>query len=281
MRTAARALRRLLPPALLVASLLPWLGGCPTLSLRSVTVKDGSVSASGFTLQVAVDVTETEDPAAAAAAEALTQDLDGNGIPDVQEVPLAEGGGEEGGVVGGLLGGSAEGIESGGGSTDAGGLLGSLGAADPNAGLSSGRGLVGLYLPQGWKVRAARVQSPQESAVRAMYAAPQTAVSFAESFPRVPGEWWAYASSQQAIPKGSWTYLIEFDVETPKKPTAGPVGVAVGVFTENAPELPAPNEYRLRLLGKGGRLEPVLGGEPAGGGPAMPEGDLNEKASGG
>ncbi len=189
--------------ALLLALAL-LLTGCPTLKLNSVTVKDGSISATGLTLKAAVLVEETEE-------------------------------------------------------------------VDAEAGtMNEGRGLLAIYLPVGWSVAAGRMKSPQESVARSLVPVPQIAVQFGETFPTVPGQWWAFASNTQAVPTGKWTHEVELDIKYPKRTKAAELGVSVGVFNDNLDEVPAPVIFDLKVKGKKATLQgrafeatPMPGPDPA------------------
>ncbi len=158
--------------------------GCPTLKLGEVTVKPGSGSATGFTLQSTIVVEEVEE------TEGEDQSR------------------------------------------------------------QSGKGLLGLHLPAGWSVAAARMKAPTESTERILWAAPQAAGAFAESFPNTGGVWWAFSSPTQEIPKGLHTYQLEVDVVVPKKTKAGSLGLSVTVLSDDLTDLPAPLLYDAAIKGK-------------------------------
>jgi hypothetical protein len=153
---------------------------------------------------------------------------------------------------------------------------------------SDGRGLIGLDLPAGWAVTGARVQSPNESSVRSLIAAPQAAVAFGEAFPLEPGQWWAWATVTQTVPKGRWVHQLEFDVTFPKKSQGGPIGISAGTFSEDLKELASPVWYDAKLKARRIVLTPRAGSptpaatqpEPPAKGGNTTE-DPNAKASGG
>lgn len=220
MRTHARILLL----ALLIACGGLLLQACPSVTLGNVAIKDGSVTATGFTMTAEVIVEELDD----------TEGQD--------------------------------------------------------ATASEGRGLIGLDLPVGWTVTGARIKSPQEGSVRALIAAPQAAPAFGEAFPLDPGQWWAWATINQAVPKGRWVHQLEFDIQFPKKTKGGAVGLSVGTFSEDLKELVAPTWFEAKLKARRVVLTPRDGAPatapadpgtaPAGKGQPQVE-DPNAKTSGG
>ncbi len=216
MRTHAR----LLLLALLIACGGLLLQACPTVTLGNVTIKEGSVTATGFTIAAEVVVEEVDD----------TEGQD--------------------------------------------------------ATASEGRGLIALDLPVGWKVTGARIKSPQEGSVRALIAAPQAAAAFGETFPLEPGQWWAWATINQSVPKGRWVHELEFDIEFPKKTKGGAVGLSVGTFSEDMKELVAPTWFDAKLKARRVVLTPRDGAPAAAPDEPPTKGtntadDPNAKASGG
>ena len=129
-------------------------------------------------------------------------------------------------------------------------------AVEPGAEASNeGRAVVGLYLPMGWTVAAARVKSPQESTARRLVPVPQSAVQFAETFPQTPGQWWAFASNTQSVATGSWVHDVELDLTFPKKTKAGELGMSVSVLQETMDEVAAPLIYDVTVKGKKATLK--------------------------
>ena len=124
----------------------------------------------------------------------------------------------------------------------------------------TGRGMLALNLPVGWTVAAARVKSPQESAVRTLVPVPQAAIAHAETFPLESGAWWAFASNEQAVPQGAWTYPVELDITIPKKTKSGAFGLSAGIFKETLDELVAPAKFEITFKGKKATLSRVDGG---------------------
>ena len=114
----------------------------------------------------------------------------------------------------------------------------------------SGKGLLGLHLPTGWSVTGARMQAPSESTGRTLWAAPQAAGAFSESFPSTGGVWWAFSSATQEIPKGKHTYGVEVDVVVPKKTKRGDFGLSATILSDDLKDLPAPVAFDLTITGK-------------------------------
>ncbi len=119
-----------------------------------------------------------------------------------------------------------------------------------------GRGMIGVLLPPGWTVAAARVKSPFEDSVRKLIPVPQVAAAFGETFPKEEGAWWTFASNTVAIPTGDYVFDVEIDVVAGKKAKSGTIGVAAGQFSEDLSELPAPLKFEMALKGKG-KLTPI------------------------
>jgi hypothetical protein len=127
---------------------------------------------------------------------------------------------------------------------------------DAEAGSANeGRAVVALYLPQGWNVSAARMKSPQESATRKLIPVPQSAVQFGETFPDVPGQWWAFASNTQTVLTGKFVHNVELDVTFPKKSKGAEVGVIIAVLADDMDEVPAPQVFDIGLKGKKGTMK--------------------------
>jgi len=121
----------------------------------------------------------------------------------------------------------------------------------------SGKGLLAMSLPAGWKVTAARYKAPNESAVRALYTLPQAAGAVAERFPKEKGWWWAFGSNTTSIPKGKHTFQAEFDVLVPKRTKGGELGVLATVLNDELEDLPAPQRFKIHLKGKATSLTPI------------------------
>lgn len=118
------------------------------------------------------------------------------------------------------------------------------------------RGLVALYVPEGWRVPQARILVPGETAWRALVPVPQAALAVAEAFPTVPGQWWAFATGTQRIEQGQHSYGLEVDLDAGKKTKEGPLGISVGPFSDGSAagggtDFAAPAEYRVILKGPG------------------------------
>jgi len=120
----------------------------------------------------------------------------------------------------------------------------------PDQTRQSGKGLLGVHLPAGWTVAAARMKAPNESTDRTLWAAPQAAGAYSESFPNTGGSWWAFSSATQEIPKGLHTYSVEVDVVMPKKTKAGALGLSATILSDDLKDLPAPVAFDVGVKGK-------------------------------
>jgi hypothetical protein len=120
----------------------------------------------------------------------------------------------------------------------------------------SGKGLLGVHVPAGWTVTAARLRAPDETVDRALFAAPQGAAAYAESFPTTGGVWWAFASPTRDVPMGDWTYNVEIDVAVPKKTKTGEIGISASILSDDLSELSAPRQFGVTLKGKALELAP-------------------------
>ena len=150
---------------------------------------------------------------------------------------------------------------------------------DTEAGSANeGRALIAIFLPRGWAVSGARMKSPQESTTRRLIPVPQIALQFGETFPDVPGEWWAFGSNTQSVLTGTFIHGVELDLTFPKKTKAGELGLSVGILQDTLDEVPAPLIYDVVIKGKKATLK-----ARAFEGGAMPEADPtaynNDKAS--
>jgi|GEM_PF-2496631 len=132
----------------------------------------------------------------------------------------------------------------------------------------SGKGLLGVHLPAGWTVTAARMRAPKETTDRALFASPQGAAAYAESFPNTGGVWWGFASPTQEVPKGQWLYTLEVDVTVPKKTKGGDLGLAASLLNDDLSELSAPEQFAVAIKGKSLVLTPK---RPLSGVKAAPE----------
>ncbi len=96
-----------------------------------------------------------------------------------------------------------------------------------------GRGLVGVWLPQGWNTIDARVKITGQDSLQSLEPIPGVASYFPVSFPYVPGAWWPFATACQYIPEGSLEYVVEVDIAIPEGTKNGIVGIIPTVYQEN------------------------------------------------
>lgn len=145
----------------------------------------------------------------------------------------------------------------------------------------SGKGLLAMSLPAGWKVTGARYKSPKEDTVRALYTLPQAAGAVAERFPKEQGWWWAFGSNTTSIAKGKHTFQAEVDVVVPKRTKGGELAILATVLNEDLEDLPAPQRFEIKLKGKATTLTPLKDkGSHLPPQPAAPKG-ADEKGSAG
>ncbi|MCO4768656.1 MAG: hypothetical protein KDA24_01405 [Deltaproteobacteria bacterium] len=145
----------------------------------------------------------------------------------------------------------------------------------------SGKGLLGVHVPAGWSVVAARVRSPKETVDRALFASPQGAAAYAESFPTTGGVWWGFASPTQEIAQGKWSYTLEVDVVVPKKTKMGDMGVAASILNDDLSDLTAPQQFGVAFKGKDLVLTPKRPPSGAGPAPAVTPADNAKAPAGG
>jgi hypothetical protein len=98
----------------------------------------------------------------------------------------------------------------------------------------SGRGVVAVWLPAGWKAVAARVRAPGKAQAEAMPLEAEVAPEFPGTFPHQPGEWWPFVTSDQEIPAGNTVYPVEVDLEGPAGAKDLTMGVALGAVSDCA-----------------------------------------------
>lgn len=105
-------------------------------------------------------------------------------------------------------------------------------AVEDDGDLSGGRGLLGVWLPEGWTATAARLRAPGETAFSALTPVPDGDGHFPPPFPWVPGAWTAFASPCANVAEGAFEYAVELDVEGPAGATAVVLGVATAIFDD-------------------------------------------------
>jgi hypothetical protein len=105
-------------------------------------------------------------------------------------------------------------------------------AVDDDGDLSGGRGLLGIWLPEGWAATGARVQAPGAADFAALTQVPDGDGHFPPPFPWVPGAWSAFASPCDNIEEGIFEYGVEIDVSGPEGATGVVLGIATALFDE-------------------------------------------------
>jgi hypothetical protein len=129
---------------------------------------------------------------------------------------------------------------------------------------ASGKGVLGLHLPPTWTVTAARMKSPTEPVMRRLFASPQAAGVFADTFPTIENSWWAFSSPEQTIQQGVHAYKAEFDIEVSGK--GGEIGLLMTILQDDMSDLPAPTQFKVAVKGKKVTLQPAVAAPAKGGG---------------
>jgi hypothetical protein len=138
-------------------------------------------------------------------------------------------------------------------------------AVDDNGDLAGGRGLLGVWLPPGWAVDAARFRASGEADF-----APATPVAegdghFPAPFPWVPGAWSAFASPCENVGQGTFEHAVEIDVHGPPGATGVTLGISTALFDENGSNGAGPTEVAVDLsAGTASVREPPAAPAPAG-----------------
>ena len=114
----------------------------------------------------------------------------------------------------------------------------------------SGKGMLAINLPPGWKIVGARLQSPLEDSPRSLNGLPQSAASVAEIFPEEGGNWWAFGSNTVDVPKGNWAFPVELEIVVPKRTKEGRVSVLANVLSDDYSDLPGAKRYEIKLKGR-------------------------------
>ncbi len=93
-----------------------------------------------------------------------------------------------------------------------------------------GNGLIGVWLPEGWKVDGARLIAASEDEPEALVPMEYLAKAFPPTFPYAPGKWWPFITECKEIRDGVTVYKIEFDVSGDASAETIGVGVALTHF---------------------------------------------------
>ena len=76
----------------------------------------------------------------------------------------------------------------------------------------TGNGMIGVWLPEGWKVDGARLIAASEGEPEALVPMEYLSEAFPHAFPYAPGKWWPFITECKEIRDGVTVYNIEFDV---------------------------------------------------------------------
>jgi hypothetical protein len=109
---------------------------------------------------------------------------------------------------------------------------------DCEPGLESwgGNGLIGVWLPEGWKVDGARLIEASEDEPEALLPMEYLAKAFPPTFPYAPGKWWPFITECKEIRDGVTVYNIEFDVSGDASAETIGVGVALTFYDADEEE---------------------------------------------
>jgi len=116
-----------------------------------------------------------------------------------------------------------------------------------NGELDGGRGILGVWLPPGWTVAAARIALPGTDEQVVLEAVTDADGHFAPSFPRVPGGWSGFVSPCQNLDAGSYLYDAELDLVGPATEPTLSLGLAAALFSDDGSNGPAPRQVDVDL----------------------------------
>lgn len=119
-------------------------------------------------------------------------------------------------------------------------------APDPAAGRIEGHGVLGIWMPEGWKATGARVREPDSDVFVEMKPLEGREAEFPPPFPYVPGRWWVYATESQGIEEGEWPYALEVDIHMPEGTRYGSLGLSITVL-DKVMHPPQPREVFVDL----------------------------------
>lgn len=91
------------------------------------------------------------------------------------------------------------------------------------------RGIVGFWLPEGWKVDTVKIKGPESEDHVALHPVTKV-VPFPRTFPHKPGAWWAFVTNCTHVPVGTWRYDVKVDLEVPEGTTSGNIGMIISQF---------------------------------------------------
>jgi hypothetical protein len=91
------------------------------------------------------------------------------------------------------------------------------------------RGIVGFWLPEGWRIDKVEIKGPSSESFAALHPVTKV-VPFPRTFPHRPGSWWAFVTNCTHIPVGTWRYEVAVAIEVPEGMTSGNIGMIISQF---------------------------------------------------
>jgi len=95
-----------------------------------------------------------------------------------------------------------------------------------------GHGLLGVWLPEGWRVDAARLVDAQGKLLERLTAHPAAEPVFPEVFQTYAGKWWSLVTGCQDLREGTVEFLFEFDVTGPADQQLVRTAVSAALYDE-------------------------------------------------
>ncbi|MCP4610614.1 MAG: hypothetical protein GY845_18040 [Planctomycetes bacterium] len=128
--------------------------------------------------------------------------------------------------------------------------------------LAGGRGVLGVWMPPGWKTAAARIRSPDETVFSDLAAIADAEGHFPPPFPYVPGSWFAFVSDCYHINQGTRTHNVEIDIQGNGSKTSVTLGVAAALFNEEGSNGPVPTGIRIDVAAGIAKVRPPPAAPP-------------------
>jgi hypothetical protein len=96
-----------------------------------------------------------------------------------------------------------------------------------------GHGLIGIWLPEGWKATTVRMKAPDADDFADLSQHPELVPGFPKTFPYVPGNWFPFATECLAIGEGVHAFEFQVDASGPEDQTRVTVGLVAGLFEDD------------------------------------------------
>lgn len=93
-----------------------------------------------------------------------------------------------------------------------------------------GRGLIAVWLPEGWKATGMRIKGPGQEAYADLELQPELLPALPVTFPYVPGAWWSFVTDCQEIGEGVHVFELVADASGPTDETKVTAGIAIELF---------------------------------------------------